>query len=135
MIGMRAIALFVSIAAPMAPGVAHAAGGMQTKPNKDFRELIAKGERPEIAACMAAAIDYARRDAQFNAIRWDQNISDQAVMRETDVDGRLTRFVHLTMQMRTRESGLFSETWRPVDVSCEQPEDGPLQVRVAPIVG
>jgi hypothetical protein len=84
---------------------------------------------------MAAAIDYARHDTAFNAIRWDDNISDGAVMRESEVNGKMTRSVRLTMQMRTRDSSLLSETWRPVEVSCEQPEDGPLQLHVSPIVG
>ena len=104
---------------------------MQPKPNKDFRELIVKGERPEIAACLVAAIDFARRDSAYGAIRWDDDASDRAIMRETESDGRLTRTVRLTTQMRVRRS-LFGESWRPMEISCEQAEDGAVRVKVIP---
>src|SRR3974390_1591601 len=124
---MRITAPTLSLAASLAwvAPVADAKGGsMQPRRNKDFRELIVKGERPEIAACLVAAIDYARRDPAFGAIRWDDDASDRAVMRESESAGRLTRTVRLTAQMRARGSALFGETWRSMEVSCEQPEDG-----------
>jgi hypothetical protein len=135
---MRAIALIVSVAAAasLAPRIADAkGGGMQSRPNKDFQELIVKGERPEIAACMVAAINYARHNAEFVAIRWNDNASDRAIMQEKEVNGKLIRSVRLMTQMRTRGLGLFSQTWRPVEVTCEQPEDGSLQLHVNPIIG
>jgi hypothetical protein len=120
----------------LVPAIADAkGGGMQTRPNKDFRELIVKGERPEIAACLVAAIDYARHDTDFSAIRWDDDASDRAVMRESESNGRLTRYIRLTTQMRTRGSTLFAETWRTMEVSCEQPEDGGVRVSVKAVAG
>jgi hypothetical protein len=133
---MSKTALSLPLAAMLAllPALASAkGGGMQARPNKDFRELIVKGERPEIAACLVAAIDYARQDRAYNAIRWDDDASDRAVMREQDSNGRLTRYVRLTAQMRSR--GLFSESWQPMVVSCEQPQDGSIQVSVKPAAG
>ena len=136
--GLRTAALTLSVAASLAwmPAPADAKGGsMQPKPNKDFRELIVKGERPEIAACLVAAIEYARDDPAFSAIRWDETASDQAVMRESERDGRLTRTVRLTAQMRVRGSSLFAETWQSMQISCEQPEDGVVRVSVKPAAG
>jgi len=112
------------------PVFVHAKGGMQPRPNKDFRELIVKGERPEIASCLVAAIDYARRSATYGAIRWDDEASDQAVMRETEADGRLTRHVRLTAQMRERKPVLFGGRWLSVDIACEQQEDGVVRIAV-----
>ncbi len=135
---MRRIALILPLAGLLAlpAGAAQAkGGGLRPKANKDFRELVVRGERPEIAACMVAAIDYARHDAAFDAIRWDENASDRAVMNEKEVDGHFTRSVRLTTQMRTRDSTIFSETWQPVEISCDQPEDAPLKMHVTPVVG
>lgn len=125
--------LKLSLAAVLAllPALAAAkGGGMQSRPNKDFRELIVKGERPEIAACLVAAIDYARRSSSYNAIRWDDGASDRAIMRESESNGRLTRQVRLVAQLRSH--GLFAESWKPMEVSCVQPEDGSVQVTVKP---
>jgi hypothetical protein len=135
---MRTTALVVPLAALLAwvPAIATAKGGsMQPRPNKDFRELIVKGERPEIAACLVAAIDYARRDTAYSAIRWDDDASDRAIMQESESNGRLTRHIRLTAQMRTQGSALFAQTWRSVDVSCDQPEDGAVHVSVKPAAG
>jgi hypothetical protein len=123
----------LSLAALLAltPQLADAKGGsMQPRVNKDFRELIVKGERPEIAACLVAVIDYARDNRSYDAVRWDDDASDRAIMRETESNGRLTRQVHLVAQMRSH--GLFSDNWKRMDVSCVQPEDGSVQVTVTP---
>ena len=115
----------------LAPALAAAkGGGMQPPPNKDFRELIVKGERPEIAACLVAAIGYARQNSGYNAIRWDDDASDRAVMRESESNGQPVRQVRLVAQLRRR--GLFGESWKPMEVSCVQPEDGSVQVTVTP---
>ena len=110
-------------------------GSMQPKPNKDFRELIVKGERPEIAACLVAAIEFARRNSVYSAVRWDDDASDRAIMRESESNGQLTRQIRLTVQMRTQGSALFAGKWQPMDVSCEQPEDGAVRVRVKSVAG
>jgi hypothetical protein len=125
-------ALLTALLVALLPAWAVAKGGsMQPKPNKDFRELIVKGERPEIAACLVAAIDYARRDPTYGAIRWDDNASDRAIMRETDDNGRLTRHVRLTAQLRIQGAAPFGGSWRSFQVSCEQPPDGGVQVRLS----
>lgn len=126
-------ALALLLFLPLAAGAK--GGAMQPRPNKDFRELIVKGERPEIAACLVAAIDYARRDPGFGAIRWDEDASDRAVVRESESNGRLTRYIHFTAQLRKPPSLLHSEDWQTMQVSCEQPEDGSVQVSVKPASG
>jgi len=135
---MKAAAVMLPLMASLAWVPVHVAakgGSMQPKPNKDFRELIVKGERPEIAACLVAAIDYARRDPAYGAIRWDDDASDRAIMQESESGGRLTRRIHLAAQMRTKGSALFAGTWRSMNVSCEQPEDGTVRVSVKPVAG
>lgn len=124
--------LSLALLLALAPQLAEAKGGsLQPRPNKDFRELIVKGERPEIAACLVAAIDYARDNRSYDAIRWDDDASDRAIMRESESNGRLTRTVRLVAQLRSQ--GLFSESWKPMEVSCVQPEDGSVQVSVKPM--
>ncbi len=116
--------------------VAGAKGGsMQPKPNKDFRELIVKGERPEIAACLVAAIDLARHDPAFGAIRWDDQASDRAIMRETEDQGRLTRHVQLIAELRSQGVPPFGGTWRSFTISCEQPQDTGIHVQLTPLPG
>jgi len=117
------------------PTFADAAGSMQPKPNTDFRELIIKGERPEIAACLAAAIEYARHNPGFTAIRWSSDESDRAVMWESETNGHLTRQIHMRAQVKTPESNAFFRHWQSMELYCEQPEDGIVRVSVKPASG
>ena len=113
------------------PMLADGAGGMQPKRNKDFRELIVRGERPEIAACLVAAIDYARHSTSFSNIRWTIDDSDQAILRESESNGRFIREIQLGVRMLERAPGLvLDEKWRPVHVSCEQQDDGVVHIDV-----
>jgi len=113
--------------------LAGSASGMQTKRNKDFRELIVRGERPEITACLVAAIDYARHSALFSNIRWNIDDSDQAILRESESNGRLTRNIQLSVRMQDRAPGfVLGEKWQPVNVSCEQQDDGIVHIDVKP---
>jgi hypothetical protein len=123
-----------ALALALAAGPAGAKGGsMQPKINKDFRELIVKGERPEIAPCLAAAIDYARHSKDFTAVRWDDDQSDRAILWESADGGRFERHVRVTVQMRSAGSAIFAEVWRPVAVSCEQGEDGAVRLVATPL--
>jgi hypothetical protein len=126
----RAAAACLAAALAALPGTSGAIGSMQPAPNKDFRELIVAGERPEIAACLAAAIERARSDPAFSAVRWGDAASDRAVMREREQEGKRVRTVHLVAQMRVRGAPIAVETWRRVDVNCVQPEDGSVQVEM-----
>ena len=132
---MKTFALlgWFTVALALIPASANAVGSMQPQRNKDFRELIVKGERPEIAACLAAAIDYSRHAPGISAIRWDDDASDKALMRESESNGRLTRFIRITTQMRMKRWIVLAETWRSMEVSCEQPEDGTIHFSVHPI--
>ncbi len=129
-----ALATWCAVLFAMLPSSADAVGSMQPKRNKDFRELIVKGERPEIAACLAAAIDYARHSPGISAIRWDDDASDKALMLESENNGRLVRSVRLTAQMRMKRWMVFSEEWRSTEIFCEQPEDGTIRLSVHPSV-
>ncbi len=131
---MRTRSLIIPLAALLAlvPVLAHARGSMQPKPNMDFRELIVKGERPEIAACLVAAIDYARRGPAYSAIRWDDDASDQAIMREYESSGRLIRHVRLIAELQKQGSAIFGGKWQTVQISCEQRDDGAVHVDVKP---
>lgn len=126
----RAAISCVAAALSFASPGSMAAGASQPKPNKDFRELIVHGERPEIAACLAAAIERARDDPSFSAIRWGDDASDRAVMQESEHDGKKLRFIRLMAHMRVRGSPIALESWRRVEVKCEQPEDGAVRVEM-----
>jgi hypothetical protein len=136
---MRAAAATLSLAALLAllPMLADAKGGSMRPwlPKTEFRELIVNGERTEIVACLVAATDYVHHDPTFSAIRWDADASDRAIVREHESNGRLTRSIRLTAQMRRRESSLFSDPWHLVELTCEQPEDGVVHVDVRPAGG
>jgi len=134
---LRCGALSASAVAAFAglPTFADAAGSMQPKPNTDFRELIIKGERPEIAACLAAAIEYARHNPGFVAIRWSSDESDQAVMGESEMNGHLTRHIRMKAQVKTPESNAFFRHWQSMELYCEQPDDGIVRVSVKPASG
>jgi len=131
---MKALgALALACWAAVLPWSAAAKGGsLQPKPNKDFRELIVKGERPEIAACLVAVIDAARRNPDYGALRWDEDASDRAILRESESGGRLTRRIDLTVQIRVQATVLSAGAWHAVGVSCVQPEDGAVHVQWKP---
>jgi hypothetical protein len=96
-----------------------------------FRELIVQGERPEIAACMAAAVAYVRRDAKFDAIRWADDVSDSAYMRETEGGIHVSRTVRFNAHLRDRTHGFFTETWTRAEIICEQRDEEAPEVRFA----
>lgn len=116
-----------------APGAAAKGGSLQPKPNKDFRELIVQGERPEIAACLVAVLDAARRNPRYGVLRWDNDASDRAVLHEHEVGGQFTRHIELMVQIRVQESLLSAGVWHAVHVACDQPEDGAVRVSWQPV--
>jgi hypothetical protein len=79
-----------------------------------------------------AATGYVQHDPTFSAFRWDADASDRAIVREHESNGRLTRSIRLTAQMRRRESSFFSDPWQLVELTCEQSEDGVVHVDVRP---
>jgi hypothetical protein len=99
---------------------------------KVFRELIVQGERPEIAACMVAAVVQARRDAKFDAIRWAENVSDTAYMRETEGGIHITRTVRFQAELRERSRGFSTDVWKPGAIVCEQRDEESPEVRFNP---
>lgn len=132
---MKAAALLFCAGAALALAAGPAAGkggSLQPKINKDFRELIVKGERPEIAPCLAAAIDYARHASDYTAVRWDDEQSDRAILWERDDSGHFERRVRVTLQMRAASSAIFAESWQNVTASCEQGEDGRVRLTLTP---
>jgi len=102
---------------------------------KDFRELIVRGERPEIAACMVAALNYVRSDAKFDAIRWGDDDSDAANMREVESGGHIVRSIRFNAQLRLRRQGIFSETWQRAEVACRQQDEESPSVRLTEVGG
>ncbi len=113
---------------------AHSKGAPTTLRSRHvFRELIVQGERPEIAACMAAAVAFVRRDAKFDAVRWADDVSDSAYMRETEGGIHVSRTVRFKAQLRDRAHGFFSETWARAEITCEQRDEEAPEVRFAPL--
>jgi hypothetical protein len=116
-----------------APVPVHAKGAPTTYQSKKiFRELIIQGERPEIAACMVAAVNQTRHDARFDAIRWADDVSDTAYMRETEGGIHITRSVCFRGELRERAGGIFSDTWKPAQIVCEQRDEDAPEVRFNP---
>lgn len=100
------------------------------KPNPDFHELIAKGERPEIAACVVAALDYIRQDKSYDALRWSEQNLENANLRENDEGGEITRLVRFDAKVRSRGGLVFTRQWQPAELSCVQHQDTPPEVRL-----
>jgi hypothetical protein len=111
------------------PASSYARAPVTPRTSKDFRELIVRGERPEIAACMVAALNYVRDDSKYDALRWLDDLSYAAIMRESESGGHLVRTVRLPAEFRAREHGNFFETWRDVEIVCEQRDEESPQVR------
>jgi hypothetical protein len=132
---MRCVPIVMSVALlALLPDLSHAKSGPTPhKPNKEFRDLIAKGERPEIAACMVAALDYVRRDATFDAVRLSDDTSDTANLRESESNGYLTRSIRFTTKLRMRGGIVFFRKWQSAEVSCEQRDDASPDVRIKAI--
>jgi len=97
---------------------------------KDFRELIVRGERPEVASCMVAALADVRKNEKFAALRWTDDDSDTAIMNESEVAGHLLRQVHFHAEARERNAGLIFDTWEKVDIACEQRDEKVPDVRI-----
>ena len=96
----------------------------------DFRSLIVQGERPEIAACMVAALGLMRSDSKYDAIRWSESDSERAKMREVENGNRLIRNVQFNARVRERDHPLFTENWQTAEINCEQRDEESPEVRV-----
>lgn len=94
-----------------------------------FRELIVSGERPEIVACMVAAVEHSHSDRVFSGLRWGADVSDTAYMRETDGGIHMTRTIRFKGESQRRSRSLFA-VWEPVEVVCEQRDEEPLEVKI-----
>lgn len=114
------------------PALAEARSPVTHRTGKDFRELIVKGERPEIAACMVAAMNYVRTDEKFDAIRWGDDESEGAILREVENNAHLLRSIQFKSQLRSRAGGFF-ETWQQAEIICEQRDEESPQVRFTAI--
>lgn len=97
---------------------------------KDFRELIVRGERPEVASCMVAALADVRKSEKFAALRWTDDDSDAAIMNESEINGHLQRQVHFHAEARERQSGFIFDTWGKVEIACEQRDERVPEVRI-----
>lgn len=62
---------------------------MQPKRGKDFRELIVKGERPEMTAFLVAAIDFVRKSHEYSSVRWGDADAEEALVQEDEIGGRI----------------------------------------------
>lgn len=126
----RILFLAGAVVIAVAPHVVYAKGAPTTYQSKKvFRELIVQGERPEIAACMVAAVSRARHDPKFDAIRWADDVSDTAYMREAEGGTHLTRIVRFKAELREQSGGFFSDTWKAAEIVCEQSDEALPEVR------
>lgn len=93
-----------------------------------FRQYLARGERPEIVACMVAATRQVRSDPRWRALRWDAAVSASGHVQDSEVDGQVLRVVTLAADGRQATDG----SWQPLRVQCRQPDNGPVQVQLQP---
>jgi hypothetical protein len=116
----------------LVPGVSSGRGApVPRQVGKDFKMFIIQGERPEIAECMAAAANSVRHDSRFRDARWQDDTSIKALMHETEHDGHLMRTITMPAQALVRGSGFFDD-WVPIQVTCEQRDEGYPNVTVTP---
>lgn len=99
-----------------------------------FRELIIQGERPEIVSCLVAATAHVQEDPRFDAIRWQYGVSEKAYLNESESGPHLKRIVRFEGEARLRESTSILETWRAVEVLCDQLDEQAPRVRLQEIV-
>jgi hypothetical protein len=123
----RVLAL-VAIATWVAdPGPTFGAGSSVAYPKSAFLRLLAKGERPEILSCMVAGQGGGRGPSDWTDLRFGDDVSRTARVRDEEVDGRLVRHVDLRATARHRGDAAAR---RMVRVSCEQVEAQPIDVVV-----
>ena len=126
------ITLYTTIAVLTAitAGVAVARTPVTHHTTMDFRSLIVQGERPEIAACIVAALNLVRTDAKFDSVRWTEEDSERAIMRESESGDHFLRSVRFKARVREREHPLLTENWRPAEIVCEQRDEQSPEVRI-----
>jgi hypothetical protein len=118
--------LFVGLVAVLGLGVAWAAGSSNASSNfKIMRRLIVQGERPEISVCLTEVAQHAALASGFEKIVWDDHVSDQAVLQEHEEGRQLVRTIHFpALGLVHSNSALSLNQWRPVQVQCEQIDEG-----------
>lgn len=114
----------------MLPLCSHALAPVSHRTIKDYRGLIVRGERPELAACMVAALNAVRTDAKFDAVRWYDEDSDNANLQEIENGGQLLRSVRMKIYLRQRVQSFFADPWLRGNVACEQRDEAFPEVRL-----
>lgn len=112
------------------PVSSHALAPVTHRTIKDYRGLIVRGERPELAACMVAALNSVRSDTRFDAVRWYDEDSDNANLQEVESGGHLLRSIQMKVYLRQRIQSFFADPWQRGDVACEQRDEGFPEVRL-----
>lgn len=90
---------------------------------KDFKNFIIQGERPEIAACMAASVSEMRRNKSFKNLDWLEASSERALMHEREINNHLEREISIKVQAILNNSS-FLDTWVDVLIICKQVDQG-----------
>lgn len=124
---LRAVAIVAIGTCVPDRGAAFAAGSSVPYPKTAFQRLLARGERPEIVSCIVAGTDALRGDARWADVRFDDDVSKTARVRDEEIDGRFVRRVELHGTARSRDGAAAR---RPVRVSCEQVEAQPIHIVV-----
>jgi hypothetical protein len=102
--------------------------------SKDFRGLIVEGERPEIVACMAATRRLIKNSTEYEDFRWPNNPSQSAILNEKENNGQLNRTVTMRAQVLPNVEAVF-ESWLPVEVRCQQVNEGYPKVTITILNG
>jgi hypothetical protein len=100
---------------------------MQT--SKEFKNFIIQGERPEIAACMAATAITIKKSKQLKSLDWLEASSEAALMQEKDIGNNLVRKITLKAKGIINTSS-FLDTLVDIQIECEQVNQGDPMVRI-----
>ena len=96
---------------------------------KDFKNFIVQGERPEIASCMAASLTLFKKNKSFKNFSWLEANSENAIMREKEVDGYLVRTIQMNARTILNDQAFF-DSWTDVLIQCEQKDQAEPLVKV-----
>ena len=79
--------------------------------------------------------DSATRSEQFDAFRLELAVARTAHMTESEAAGRLVRIVRIDAEARLRQPHAMVDSWKPVEIVCEQHDEELPSISVAPAQG
>ena len=96
-----------------------------------FRELVVKGERPEIVSCLLTTIENVKTYQRFSEIIIPDDVSDTAVLQETITMNKLVRTIGFSALAKDRKHGVIRlNSWSEVNVTCNQQNEATVTTTI-----